>query len=157
MKYRDARVHWFKCGWLPRQYRTLISQTAILPVSLTSRGRCCCEENTIWWSNSYKRTNYLSEIFLSSQIETFYARCSYQNVSHINGCLFLTRNSPVVEVGSLPQLRTYTFLNSFDLLWFFLNYAYIILIAKLNITNFDTSSFLRVGMSPSSVSSIPSR
>ena len=112
---------------MPRQYRTLISQTAILPVSLTSRGRCCCEDNAIWWSNSYKRTNYLSEIFLSSQIETFYVRCSYQNVSHINGCLFLTRNSPVVEVGSLPQLRTYTFLNSFDLMFFF----------KLHIHNSD--------------------
>ena len=61
-KVRDARVHWFKCGWLSCQYRTLISQIAILLVSMTSHGRCCYRDNTIW-SNSYKRTNYSSNFW----------------------------------------------------------------------------------------------
>ena len=97
-KVRDARVHWFNCGWLSCQYRTLISQIAILLVSLTSHDRCCCRDNTVW-SNSFKRTNYSSEFFVSSQIQIFYVFYSYRNVSHINWCLFLMRNSAVVEVG----------------------------------------------------------
>ena len=49
--------------------------------------------------SSRLRTNYLSEIFMSLQIQTFYVRYLYQNVLHINGFLFLTRNSQVVEVA----------------------------------------------------------
>ena len=67
----DANVHRFKCGWLSHQYRILISQTAILPVSRWCHAIDAVgvgEGNAICQSNSCKRTNYLSEIFLSLQI-----------------------------------------------------------------------------------------
>ena len=57
---RDAKVHWFKFGWLSRHYKAFISQTAILPVGLTSRGK-------YHWGENYAAQTRIKELILLSQ------------------------------------------------------------------------------------------
>ena len=96
---------------------------------------------------------------MSSQIQTFYVRYLYQNVSHINR-FFLTRNHKwqrlhreVVTITPVKDgylFRQRRFNDLFEII------PYIILMVRLAITDFDTFLFLRIGGSPSSMSNPPS-
>ena len=131
----------------------------IFLVSLTSHGKCCQGDNPICQSNSYERTNYPSEIFMSSQIQTFYIRYLYQNVSHTNRFLFLTRNHKWQrlhrEVVNFTPVKDSYFFRQRRFNGLFEITPYIILIARLAITDFDTFLFLQIGGSPSSMSNPP--
>ena len=62
--YRDAKVYRIKCGWLSRRYKTCISQTAILLVGLTSRGK-------YQWGKNYAVQTRIKELILLSQKSFF--------------------------------------------------------------------------------------
>ena len=108
-------------------------------------GQCSCE-------TLYKRTNYLSEIFVSLQIQTFYMHAFYQNVPHINKFLFFIKKF-------LPNDRDWTVKSSF--LRYSSNSVDLLVCLKLHhikfwsqdwwILRIVTLPFLQMGRSPSSM------
>ena len=67
----DVNVHRILCGWLSRQYKTFISQTAILPVDLTLGDKYHWGENYTAQTR-IKELILLLEIFLSLKIQDLY-------------------------------------------------------------------------------------
>ena len=96
---------------------------------------------------------------MSSQIQTFYVRYLYQNVSHINRFLFLTRYHKWQrlhrEVVTFIPVKDSYFFRQCRFNGLFEITPYIILIARLAITDFDTFLFLQIGGSPSSMYNPP--
>ena len=61
VRIRDAKVHLIKCGWLSRQYKTFLSETAIFPVDLTSSGK-------YHWGENYAVQTHVKELILLLEI-----------------------------------------------------------------------------------------
>ena len=117
---RDAKVHWFKCGWLSVQYFHMPNYYSsgwpdiIIQVLLAEQ--CSCQ-------TLYKRTNYQKSLWVYKF--KYIMHIIYTKIFHILIIFFFNKKIPplTIEIG----------------LWISHFYGpYIILIVRLTITDFDT-------------------